>query len=75
MSQLQDNLTAQIYLRQTPVNALLDSGAGLSLIDYDLLLAILPNASQHMFNSPSKFDGITGVTEIQKTLKDVFTLI
>ena len=62
MSQFQDNLTAHIYLRQAPVTALLDSGARMSLIDYDLLHTILPRAYQHMSKSLSKFNGIIGVT-------------
>ena len=41
VSQFQDNLTAQIYLRQIPVTLLLDSGARMSIIDYDLLHTIL----------------------------------
>ena len=59
MSQFQDNFTAQIYLRQIPVTALLDSGARMSLIDYDLLHTILPHAYQHMSSSLSKFNSIS----------------
>ena len=74
VSQFQDNLTAQIYLRQIPVTALLDSGARMSLIDYDLLHTILPRAYQHMSKSLSKFNGIVGVTGDSRDIEGCFHL-
>ena len=69
VSHFQDNLTAQIYLQQTPVTALLDSGARMSLIDYDLLHAVFPRASQHIFHSVSNFNSIIGVTGDSKNIE------
>ena len=73
VSELKENLTAQIYLHHKPVTALLDSGAHMSLIDYDLLENILPNAHKILSKCLSKFSSIISVTGDSNDIEDSFT--
>ena len=54
--------------------ALLDSGAKMPLIDYELLLQLVPNAHAILSKKLSKFKGIIGVTGHKQDINGVLAM-